>query len=237
MGVKWPVQQLTELEQAYSNQKTAIIGFTGFWDGFSAKFVYLPAGISDSGAQRTTKARFEVDTDPSKVHAMVDVVRQAFPRQRGILFISWSGAVAHGVALVLQKVFTARLPASTIVFVSSASIKPGSDPYRTMLDEHLLPASALVAVLTKDSAESAWLVWETAAAWALGRLVIPMMVDIDASAVKRPLTVVRQGGRVQDRGWLDTALTRVGALFGLPTVDPLSDEEAGVLERAAGGSP
>ena len=90
-GVEWPVKQLTELEQAYSDQKTSRIVFIGFWDGFSAKFAYLPAAISEPGAQRTPKARFEVDTDPSKVDAMVEAVRHAFPRQRGILFISWAG--------------------------------------------------------------------------------------------------------------------------------------------------
>ncbi|MHB1510436.1 MAG: TIR domain-containing protein [Acidimicrobiales bacterium] len=125
-----------------------------------------------------------------------------------------------------------RLPAVE-VFFSPTSIEPGADPYRRMFDEGLLRAEALLVVLTEDGAGSPFVIWETAAAWGRGKLVISVFVDIEPGAVPGPLTTRVQGVQLADRRDLDRALREFAVHFGLSECAALTDEEHVSLTGAA----
>ena len=108
------------------------------------------------------------------------------PEQAPLLFISWGRATSKAVASKLKNTLEVRLP-GVEVFFSPTSIEPGADPSRRMFDEGLLAASALLVVITAESAKSAYVIWETATAWARGQLVIPLFVDIEPAAYRDPL--------------------------------------------------
>src|SRR5207248_1973966 len=91
-----------------------------------------------------------------------------------------------------------RLPPGTETFVSDA-ITPGTNPYEEMLEKNLKLAEAIIPVLTKEAAESPWVIWETATVWALNGLTIPVFVDISPGQVRWPIAILRQGVHISDR--------------------------------------
>jgi hypothetical protein len=146
------------------------------------------------------------------------------PEQEPILFISWSQGRSRTVAEKLVPMIEARLP-GVEVFFSPISIEPGADPSRRMFDEGLLSSSALLVVLTPSSASSAYVIWETASAWALKKLVIPLFVEIEPADVPGPLTGKVQGVHLSDRNDVDRAIRQFAIHFGVVTPEDLSDEE------------
>jgi hypothetical protein len=157
------------------------------------------------------------------------------PRTEPKVFLSWSRPVSREVAATLKPILETRLR-GVEVFFSPTSIEPGEDPSRRLFDEGLLVSRALVVVLTKESATSAYLIWETATAWAREQLVIPIFVDIDPKKVPGPLTGIVQGVNLRDRNDMDRAVDRLSLYFSLPNAIKLSDDEytslvnAGALE-------
>ncbi|MST31174.1 TIR domain-containing protein [Acidimicrobiaceae bacterium USS-CC1] len=149
-----------------------------------------------------------------------------------VLFVSWGRPASKAIARALVPVLESRLPGVEIFF-SPTSIEPGADPSRRMFDEGLLRSSALVVVLTSESAESPYVIWETATAWARDQLVIPVFVDIEPGRVPGPLTSKVQGVKFGERSDLDRALNRLAAQFGSPPSPPLSEEEYTQLVAAA----
>ena len=148
----------------------------------------------------------------------------AEPEQEPILFISWSRGRSRTVAEKLVPLLEARLP-GVEVFFSPISIEPGTDPSRRLFDEGLLRSSALLVVLTPSSASSAYVIWETASAWALKKLVIPLFVEIEPADVPGPLIGKVQGVHLSDRNDVDRAIRLFAIHFGVVTPEDLSDEE------------
>lgn len=152
--------------------------------------------------------------------------------RKPVLFLSWGKEASHRVASTLYSLLVARLP-GVEVFFSSESILPGDNPQQRMFDGALLPASALLAVLTTESANSAYVIWETAAAWGRDQLVIPLFVNVAPADVPGPLALVVQGVHLADRHHLDGALRLLGARFGITDVSPLTEVEFEALLASA----
>ena len=154
------------------------------------------------------------------------------PETTPVLFLSWSRTTSRAVASVLHPILESRL-SGVEVFFSPTSIEPGDNPTHRMFEEGLLASQALVVVLTGRSAESAYLIWETAAAWARDQLVIPVFVDIEPAAVPGPLTDVVQGVHLHDPADMDRAIRRLASFFGVPGVSRLSEIEHAALVNAS----
>ena len=121
------------------------------------------------------------------------------------------------------------------VFFSPTSIEPGEDPYDRLYDDGLRGVRALVVVLTKGGAGSAFAIWEAAAAWGQGELVIPVFVDIEPRDVPGPLTIKVQGVHLRERERVDRAIEVLASAFGIANVSTLSDEEYRTLDPVQQG--
>ena len=160
--------------------------------------------------------------------------QSAETEQEPILFISWSHDRSRTVAEKLIPMLDSRL-SGVRVFFSPTSIDPGDDPSRRLFDEGLLISSALLVVLTPLSASSAYVIWETASAWALKKLVIPLFVEIEPADVPGPLSGKVQGVHLRDRNEVDRAIRQFAIHFGAVTPAELSDDEYRSLIEPAGG--
>jgi hypothetical protein len=153
--------------------------------------------------------------------------------QRPKLFLSWGRPASKRIARALEPILESNLP-GVEVFFSPRSIEPGDDPMVRLFDESLLRSNALVVVLTEEGAGSPYVIWETAAAWALSALVIPMFVDIEPNQVPGPLATKVQGIQLRDREDLVRALTRLRRRFDVEGPAELSDDEWDSLQTALG---
>jgi hypothetical protein len=167
-------------------------------------------------------------TDESPPEGEVPAEAQDKP----VLFLSWGRTSSKAVAAELKPILESRLP-GVEVFFSATSIEPGSDPSRRMFDEGLLASEALVVVLTEASAVSAYVIWETATAWAREQLVIPVFVGIEPDSVPGPLTSKIQGVHLNDREDMDRGLKSLSARFSTPPPTPLTIQEHQALLQAA----
>lgn len=157
--------------------------------------------------------------------------RRIVSAERSLIFVSWGGAASQVVATALQPILDAHFPDAE-VFFSPESIEVGDDPMKRLFDEGLDRASALVAVLTKDSAIRPWVVWETATVWARHRVVVPLFVDLTPGEVPGPLTMKVQGARITDRHKVDEALLKIGQSIGNSDEQALTDKEWETLTAA-----
>lgn len=122
---------------------------------------------------------------------------------------------------------------SANVFFSELSIDPGENPGRTMLDDNLRKSDALVAVLTERAAQSAWVIWETAAVWGRQALLIPVFVDVHPSKLPGPIGQVAQGVKLNERQQLDRALVLLAEAVHAAEPEMLTDDEFEALTAAA----
>jgi hypothetical protein len=150
-----------------------------------------------------------------------------------MLFLSWGRPTSKRIARALDHILEAKLPGVDIFF-SATSIEPGDDPMVRLFDEGLLRTNALVVVLTEEGAGSPYVIWETAAAWALGALVVPMFVDIEPHQVPGPLVNKVQGIQLRDRDDLLRAINRLRRKFDIEGSVELSDEEWDALQSTLG---
>jgi len=148
-----------------------------------------------------------------------------------LLFLSWGGAAAKAVAAALAPILEDKLPGVS-VFFSSVSIEPVDDPQDRLFEQGLLVAHALVAVLTREGAGRPYVIWETAAVWGRGKLVVPMFVDIEAGKVPGPLTTKAQGIRLGDKADVVRAVAKLQAHFSVPAQSELSNDQWASLEKA-----
>jgi hypothetical protein len=148
-----------------------------------------------------------------------------------VLFLSWAKGTSKKVAKALKPILESRL-AGVEVFFSPSSIEPGSDPSSRLFDDGLLGCSALVVVLTEESAVSPFVIWETAAAWGSRKLVIPVFVDIEPSSVPGPITIKVQGVHLGERNDMNRCIERLASYFLVAETPVLTDEEYTSLEDA-----
>jgi hypothetical protein len=219
------VGPLHDLQAAYESEQTARVTFSGFEAGKNCTFIYCP------GSKPPT-ALVQLQARPDQLEPMLNAVRAAFPHERRVVFVSWSGSQGRAIAEALRDLLRTRLPPGAVPFVSTG-IPPGADPYRTMLDENLLPADVALIIMNNDALESHWVTWEAAAGWARGSLVIPIFVDVRPGELKSPLAILRQGGRLNDRAWLDRAIVSVTDRLAHSPPMPLTDEEFTALIATA----
>jgi hypothetical protein len=128
------------------------------------------------------------------------------------------------IAEKLANILLYRVASGCEVFVSTG-MAPGADPDKTMLDDNLVPSVELVIVMDEAATRSHWVTWEVASGWALRKLLIPVFVGVSASSVLSPLPKLVQGGRLDDRVWLDRAIASVVERVGRGSATPLTDDE------------
>lgn len=170
-------------------------------------------------------AMFKMTVRTSKAEGMLAAMKETFPLQPHITFVSWSGNQGLSVGKVMVELLRSRLPPRSEVFISS-EIELGSDPYGVLLDRYLLPCDALVSVWTSEAlSKPAWINWETATAWAKGRLVIPLFVGVNPEDVPGPVSFRRQGAKLDNRTDVDRLVSRLVVAAGEPEPEPLAEEE------------
>jgi TIR domain len=224
-GVDHEAATLSEVQEVYSSYQTARITFSGWrGDGKPCMFEYWPGG-------EQVRARAAVQAAPDVIEAMIAPVRAAFPLQRVVVFVSWSGPRGKRFGEAIRAVIAPRLPPAGEVFLSTR-MRPGSPPLREMLERSLLFTDAHIVVVTPGAAKSPWVTWETAASWARGKIVIPIFVGTRPRDVCGPLTLVAQGVDVDDEEQLAQAIHEVLSAVG-GTRGHLSGDERELLRRAA----
>jgi hypothetical protein len=140
------------------------------------------------------------------------------------LFLSWGKPTSKQIAHTLRDLLQPRLP-DVDIFFSPESIDPGEDPNRALFDEGLLKCDALVVVLTEESAKSLYVTWETASAWAMKKLVIPIFVDVAPGDVPGPLAGRVQGVFLRDAADLHRGFVALAKELGVPDIEQLTDAE------------
>jgi hypothetical protein len=217
---------LDQVLEAFAARETALIEFEGRLEGKpQARFVYRPA--SREGAITASASELE------PLQRAIDAVKAAFPLVPRFLFISYA-TVDLDVATFVAELLEARVPPSVSVFVAKRDIAPGRDPRKTMLEEQLLRAEALVALCSFDSKQAGWLWWEASSVWTRGKLVAPLFLDLGAGEFDGPLTLVCQGRDLFEPHELAEALTQVVTTVGGESPVVLTDDElARLMELAA----
>jgi hypothetical protein len=210
---------------AYSLEETYQIRFSGRNEHLQwCSFEYWPGGEPRVSAI--------VHGPPEEVEAMIAPVIAAFPLQRTVLFISWSGPQGKHVARVLKKVIAPKLPPAGEVFFSP-EMAPGTNPLTEMLDHNLLQANAHIVLVTPPAARSPWVTWETAASWAWGKSVIPIFVGTEATDIGSPLRHLVQGVQLDDARGMERAIGEALSAVSAEARGSLSAVEHEALRQAA----
>jgi hypothetical protein len=228
-GVEYRATTLSDVQAAYEAGLTYSLCFSGhIGDAPTCTFEYWPGGRA--------RAHMLVDGPPGALAEAFDRVHAYFPLpfDLPLIFLSWGGNLSRDVATALLPVLESRLRDCT-VFLSAKSIDPGSNPMDAILEDGLRKCDVLIAVLTKEAANSPWVIWETASAWAREKLVIPVFVDVQPSEIPGPLTHRTQGVRLDNREMMDRAIKRMAEAAGLEIPIPLPDDEYDELQRVAAG--
>jgi len=111
---------------------------------------------------------------------------------RPLVFISYASDELDLADFV--KNFILRVSDNKIeVFVAKRDISSGADPLKTMLNEKLRNADAIIPICSYKSKDTPWLWWESAAVWAKTGKVHPLFTNISANVFSGPLILVVQG--------------------------------------------
>jgi hypothetical protein len=211
--------------EAYSREETALITFRGNSERLEwCSFSYWPGG--------EPRAEAFVQGPPEEVDAMIAPVKAAFPFQRSVLFLSWSGPQSRRVAEALRDLLEPKTPPGADIFFSP-EIRPGENPLKEMMDRNLLVADAHIVVVTRDAAKSHWVTWEVASSWGRQKTVIPIFVGVDPNDAEGPLQHLVQGVKLDDPTRLTRAIEVVVSALGGEVDSPLSAEEFDSLRRTA----
>jgi len=109
-----------------------------------------------------------------------------------LVFISYASDeldLADFVKSILLRVSDNKIE----VFVAKRDISSGADPLKTMLNEKLKNADAIIPICSYKSKETPWLWWECASVWAKTGKVHPLFTNISANVFGGPLILVVQG--------------------------------------------
>jgi TIR domain len=226
-NVEHEATSLDEVERAYRNEETARIEFSGaIGEVVGHTFQYWPAI-----AQAVIQVRAPDETTADR---LLGVVQQEFPLVARYIFISYATA-EYDLAVFLANVVQKRMLPGITVFVAKRDIPAGADPLRTMLEEQLLRAEALLALCSRASRSSPWLWWESSAVWARDQLVIPLFVDVKPEDFGGPLMLIRQGRSLFDVVELNAALKHLVAqlCLGHP-YEELTEQEIAELQKFRG---
>lgn len=111
---------------------------------------------------------------------------------RPLVFISYASDelnLADFVKKILLRVSDNKIE----VFVAKRDIASGADPLKTMLNEKLRNADAIIPICSYKSKETPWLWWESGSVWAKTGKVHPFFTNISANVFGGPLSLVAQG--------------------------------------------
>ena len=111
---------------------------------------------------------------------------------RPLVFISYASDeldLADFLKSILLRVSDNKIE----VFVAKRDISSGADPLKTMLNEKLKNADAIIPICSYKSKETPWLWWESASVWAKSGKVHPLFTNISANVFGGPLILVTQG--------------------------------------------
>lgn len=220
IGNKHEADYFDEVLQAYEKDEASFISFQGWGEGIPfSSFLYIP---------KKAEAHIDVEAeDEATAERIIGVVKGEFPLAARYVFISYD-TEELAIADYLKKVLERRVGRDVSVFVAKRDIKPGANPLKTMLEENLLQAEALLALCSSRSKSSPWLWWESSAVWAKGGLVIPLFVDLSPNEFDGPLTLVCQGRYFFNKEDMNAALRAIVDIVspGLRFVETTSDEIA-----------
>lgn len=111
---------------------------------------------------------------------------------RPLVFISYASDELD-LADFVKKILLRLSDNKIEVFVAKRDISSGADPLKTMLNEKLKDADAIIPICSYKSKETPWLWWETASVWAKTGKVHPLFTNISANVFGGPLILVVQG--------------------------------------------
>lgn len=104
------------------------------------------------------------------------------------VFLSWSGAASHDVAVELKKWLRFIIQAAQ-PWMSDEDISPGSNWFGAISDRITKSKIGIICV-TRENQYSPWLLWEAGALYAGFRdsqLVVPLLINLDVSELVSPL--------------------------------------------------
>ncbi len=110
---------------------------------------------------------------------------------RPLVFISYASDeldLADFLKSILLRVSDNKIE----VFVAKRDLSSGADPLKTMLNEKLKNADAIIPICSYKSKETPWLWWESASVWAKTGKVHPLFANISANIFGGPLILVAQ---------------------------------------------
>src|SRR3989339_363770 len=151
-------------------------------------------------------------------------------QQRPVVFISYAN-VELALADFIKQILMKRVGESIDVFVASRDIPPGDDWQRTMMENKLKNASAIITICSLASKQSGWAWWETGSVWAKGNSVYPLYTNISMNEFGPPLSLVAQGKCYFIKEDLKETLSALFKQLGLKADFALNLEEEGQLEK------
>jgi len=185
-GIKHNVSNITELLKAYEKKITYDIHIEGKIDNNPRCLLgYIPA---------KREASFQVTASTEELaNKYIGYVKEMFPyKEIPIIFISYANeelALADFIRSIISKWTENKIE----VFVAKRDIPVGDNPLKTMMEDKLKNAQAIIPICSIKSKISPWLWWESAAVWAKDKKVYPLFTNISPSNFGAPLTLVSQG--------------------------------------------
>lgn len=150
-----------------------------------------------------------------------------------LVFISYGTAeldLADFVKRILLRVSDNKME----VFVAKRDISSGADPLKTMLDEKLKQADAIIPICSYKSKETPWLWWESASVWAINGKVHPLFTNISPNEFGGPLVLVVQGKEFfVKQEFFETVETLCRNLNITPTQLDFNEEEEVIYSQLA----
>lgn len=219
------VGHIDELIEAYKKEITYDINIGGSINNRPRLlFNYIPAH---------KKATCVITAKTEEIaNQYLSKVKDMFPIQEiPIVFISYAAeelALADFIRGVVNRLADGKMEA----FVAKRDIPAGDNPLKTMMEEKLKHAKAIIPICSVKSKMSSWVWWESAAVWAKDRKVYPLFTNIPAGDFGAPLTLVSQGKDYFVRAEFIETVKIVCADAGVPIDDgDLSKEEWNEYEK------
>lgn len=185
-GIRHNVGNIFEVIEAYEQKITYEIHIEGkINDGPRCILGYIPAR-GEVGFQVTALTE-------DIANKYIGHVKEMFPCEGiPIIFISYDSEEL-ALADFIRNVITRWTESKVEAFVAKRDIPTGDNPLKTMMENKLKHAEAIIPICSIKSKISPWLWWESAAVWAKDKKVYPLFTNISAGNFGAPLTLVSQG--------------------------------------------
>ncbi len=200
-GIKHNVSNISELLKAYEDKITYDIHIEGKIDSNPrCLLAYIPAR-GEVGFQVTAQTEEIADK-------YIGYVKEMFPnKETPIIFISYANEEL-ALADFIRNIISQWTEGKVEIFVAKRDIPVGDHPLKTMMEDKIKNAQAIIPICSIKSRSSPWLWWEAAAVWAKDKKVYPLFTNISASDFGAPLTLVSQGkDYFTNQEFIDTLLT------------------------------